>query len=135
MGSKELFVFLLNRTISLWVAAVPFPCGCNDFFKICMFWFQPRIFFAFSLEAIKTAGSPALLSSSTALIGFPVTFLAVSMTSFTVNPTPFPRLKMLLSLPSIKYFTARICACASLLHEYSLLHKFHLLYHNQFQRY
>ena len=33
--------------------------------------------------------------------------LAVSMTTFTVNPTPFPRLKMLLSLPSIKYFTTR----------------------------
>ena len=42
MVQKELFVFLLNRTISLWVAAVPFPCGCNDFFKICMFWLPSK---------------------------------------------------------------------------------------------
>ena len=34
MVQKELFVFLLNRTISLWVTAVPFPFGCNDFFNL-----------------------------------------------------------------------------------------------------
>ena len=42
MVQKELFVFLLNRTISLWVTAVPFPCSCDDFFKICMFWLPAK---------------------------------------------------------------------------------------------
>ena len=45
--------------------------------------FQPRILFAFSLEATSLAGSPARRSVSIAGIECPVTVLAVSITSLT----------------------------------------------------
>lgn len=52
------------------------------------------------LEAINVEGSPARRGSSLAGIGWAVTLRAVSITSLTVKPTPFPRLKILLSPPS-----------------------------------
>jgi len=46
--------------------------------------FQPTILLAFSDEAIKTAGSPALLSLTSAGIGCLVTFLVVSIRNQTL---------------------------------------------------
>ena len=74
--------------------------------------FQPRTFFAFSLDAISFAGSPPRLGDYTAGIGCPVTLRAVSITSLTVNPTPFPRLNTSLAPPLARYFTASMCASA-----------------------
>src|SRR5699024_383480 len=47
---------------------------------------QPNIRFAFSEEAISIPGSPARRSPVFAGISLPVTFLAVSIISFTENP-------------------------------------------------
>lgn len=68
------------------------------------------MFLALSLDAINLAGSPSRLGVTFAGILFPVTFLAVSITSFTENPIPLPRLKISLLPPFCKYLTARICA-------------------------
>ena len=50
--------------------------------------FQFNSSIALSDEAINIAGSPALLGATSAGIGWPVTFLATSTTSFTVHPVP-----------------------------------------------
>ena len=68
--------------------------------------FHPRMFLAFSLVAIRTAGSPLLLASSLAGISNPVTFLATSITYLTEYPLPFPKLNMSLLFPFLKYSSA-----------------------------
>ena len=68
--------------------------------------FHPSTLLAFSLLAIKTAGSPLLLGSSTAHISKLVTFLATSITSLTEYPFPLPKLNISLLLPFLNYSKA-----------------------------
>lgn len=54
---------------------------------------QPRVSLHFLEEAMRMAGSPLRRASSVTLKSMPVTFLAVSMISRTLNPFSLPRLK------------------------------------------
>ena len=57
---------------------------------------------AFSLEAIRVAGSPARRPSSETGISRPVTLRAVSMISRLVKPWPLPRLNAAEGLPDFR---------------------------------
>ena len=111
---KFIFCKMIFSSITQIYSAYPFGWVLCHFQAVDMIssrllssGFHPNTSFALSLDTIKISGTPALRFSSTALIGRPVTFLSVSITYFTVNPTPFPRLKILLSPPLIRYFTAK----------------------------
>ena len=68
-------------------------------FRSLYLGFQPSTWMAFSEEAMSWAGSPARRGAILAGMGWPVTARATSTTSFTVKPTPLPRLNTLLSPP------------------------------------
>lgn len=92
-----------------------YPCGCETCHfhelstissKDLYFLFHPKTFSAFSLEATKIAGSPSLLGEISTGISCFVTFLQTSITSFTENPSPEPKLNFSDFPPSLKYSRA-----------------------------
>ncbi len=77
--------------------------------SVC-FGFQPRMFRALSLEAMRALGSPGLLAAALTFMSLSVTCRAASAISDTENPLLDPKLKMPLSPPFCKYSRARIWA-------------------------
>ena len=102
----------VSLLVSIGVVLMPLPRTGNDLLQTIMHRIPAQHTLCLSLDATSLAGSPARRGVSTAGMGCPVTLRAVSITSRTEYPIPFPRLKILLSPPCIRYCTARMCACA-----------------------
>ena len=70
--------------------------------------FQPRMSFAFSLEAKRLSGSPSRLAPITTGTFFPVTRSADEIISFTEFPIPVPRFMHSLSEPESSFSSASL---------------------------